>query len=249
MARQKGIIKLDGTIGDITFYKTKDGDLARQKGGISADRIANDPAFARTRENGAEFGSAGSSGKLLRDSIRPMTMSASDSKVTSRLTQIMTQILKLDTASVRGKRTPAVGLAGAPGKALLKGFDFNADTILGSVLFKPFTVNTTSGVITINGLVPVNDLAFPTNATHVSLSGAFGNINFGTGVVDVRYTNIVNLPINATSANVTLTPTAVPAGTGIKVFLLKIEFFQMVNTIQYSLKNGAYNALANVEVA
>jgi hypothetical protein len=29
MARQKGIIKLDGTIGDITFYKSKDVHLAR----------------------------------------------------------------------------------------------------------------------------------------------------------------------------------------------------------------------------
>ena len=45
MAQQKGIIKLDGTIGGITFYKSKDGYLAREKGGVSADKIANDPAF------------------------------------------------------------------------------------------------------------------------------------------------------------------------------------------------------------
>jgi len=31
MARQKGIIKLDGTIGGITFYKSQDGYLAREK--------------------------------------------------------------------------------------------------------------------------------------------------------------------------------------------------------------------------
>ena len=66
MARQKGIIKLDGTIGDITFYKSKDGYLAREKGGIPADRIANDPAFQRTRENGAEFGRAGKAGRRRR---------------------------------------------------------------------------------------------------------------------------------------------------------------------------------------
>ena len=35
MAKQKGIIKLKGTIGDITFYKTQDGYLAREKGGIA----------------------------------------------------------------------------------------------------------------------------------------------------------------------------------------------------------------------
>jgi len=65
MARQKGIIKLKGTIGDITFYKTQDGHLAREKGGIDANRIKNDPAFQRTLENGSEFGRAGKAGKIL----------------------------------------------------------------------------------------------------------------------------------------------------------------------------------------
>ena len=55
MARQKGIIKLKGSIGDVSFYKTKDGYLAREKSGVDKDRIKNDPAFQRTRENGAEF--------------------------------------------------------------------------------------------------------------------------------------------------------------------------------------------------
>ena len=65
MARQKGIIKLRGTVGDITFYKSKDGHLVRERGGVDGNRIANDPAFKRTRENGSEFGRAGKSGKLL----------------------------------------------------------------------------------------------------------------------------------------------------------------------------------------
>ncbi len=45
MARQRSIIKLDGTIGGITFYKSKDGYLAKEKGGIPAERIRTDPAF------------------------------------------------------------------------------------------------------------------------------------------------------------------------------------------------------------
>jgi hypothetical protein len=30
--------------------------------------------------------------------------------------------------------------------------------------------------------------------------------------------------------------------------LLKIEFFQLVNAVQYNLKNGAYNALKIIDV-
>ena len=47
MARQSGIIKLKGTIGDITFYKSKDGYLARQKGGVDKERFHTDPKSQR----------------------------------------------------------------------------------------------------------------------------------------------------------------------------------------------------------
>ena len=70
MAKQTGIIKLKGTIGGISFYKTSDGHLAREKGGVDKSRIQNDPAFQRTRENGEEFGRAGKGGKVLRNAIR-----------------------------------------------------------------------------------------------------------------------------------------------------------------------------------
>jgi len=74
MARQKGIIKLKGTVGDLTFYKSIDGYLVREKGGVEASRIASDPAFVRTRENNAEFGNATQAGKLLRDTVRSLSM-------------------------------------------------------------------------------------------------------------------------------------------------------------------------------
>src|SRR5574337_125237 len=105
MARQIGLIKLKGKIDDISFYKSQDGHLARAKGGVDGDRIKNDPAFVRTRENGAEFGSSASSGKLLRDSVRTLMQNASDGRVTSRLTKVMTQIKNLDSTSARGERT------------------------------------------------------------------------------------------------------------------------------------------------
>lgn len=57
-----------------------------------------------------------------------------------------------------------------------------------------------------------------------------------TGVNDVKLTNTVNLAIDGVVMAVTLTPTAVPVSTGTKVFLLRFEFFQLINRVQYSLK-------------
>lgn len=250
MARQKGILKIKGTLGGMTFYKTAaDGDLVREKGGISGERIANDAAFVRTRENNSEFGAAGAAGKVFRDSFRNMMMGAADGRVTSRVTKTMMDILKLDATNPRGKRLPATGLALPAGKALLKGFNFNLQAIVGAILFKPYVLTPATGVITITGLLPSSDIVAPTGATHFSLTGAYGNVNFATGVVDVKLSNVVNTAMTAAVGNIVLTPTAVPVGTGIKFYLLKIEFFQLVNGIQYSLRNGSYNALAVIEVA
>lgn len=248
MARQSGLIKIKGTLDNVNFYKTKDGDLARMKTSVDAKRIANDPAFVRTRENGAEFGSSASSGKLLRDAIRTMMQNASDGRVVARLTKIMTQIKNLDPTSIRGERNVGVGILLPEAKAKLKGFNFNIAAILGSILYNPFAVDLATGVITINGLVPINEVSTPQGATHMTLRGAWANVDFATGLVDVQETNAVNLPLDATSTDVVLTPAAVAAGAGTDLFFLMVEFFQEVNGIQYTLKNGAYNALSIVEV-
>src|SRR5690554_3121658 len=110
MARQKGIIKLTGKIGDLSFYKSKDGYLAR--------------------ENGSEFGLAATSGKTLRDAFRPLMMRAADNRITSRLTRLMSDIRKLDTTSDRGKRSVAVAIQNQPAKDMLKGFNFNVRSML-----------------------------------------------------------------------------------------------------------------------
>lgn len=249
MARQKGLIKIEGTLDEITFYKSQDGHLARTKGGVSGDRIANDPVFIRTRENGAEFASAASAGKLLRDAIRTMMLTASDNRVTSRLTKVMTDIKNYDITSVRGERNVGVGIADASAKELLNGFDFNISAILSSILFSPYTVDIPTGKISFAAFTPINDVAFPAGATHISLNGAYAIVDFAAGTSDVQFSNEVNLPIDGTTAPQVLTPAAVPTGTGTKLYFLEIEFFQEVNGVQYTLKNGAFNALSVVEVA
>jgi hypothetical protein len=249
MARQKGILKVEGTLDNLTFYKSQDGHLVKTKGGVSGDRIANDPVFVRTRENGAEFGNSAVAGKLLRDTMRSLMLTASDNRVTARITKMMSDIKNLDTTSARGERSVGVAIAQPEAKAILKSLDFNINAILGSVLFTPYTINTATGAITIADLIPIEDIAYPQGATHVTLSSAFANIDFTTGISDIKYSNEVNLPIDGTSATQTLTPTAVPAGTGTQIYLLEVEFFQEVNGVQYALKNGAYNALRVVEVA
>lgn len=121
---------------------------------------------------------------------------------------------------------------------------------MGSILFQAYAVDPATGIITINNLEPINHMNYPTGSTHVAFKGSWLKLDFATGVYELQSSNVVNVPIDGASTNVVLTPLAAPAaGTGTDMYLLQIEFFQEVNAVQYSLKNGAHNALCIVEVA
>lgn len=248
MARLKSLLKVEGTLDGITFYKTQDGHLVRTSGSLDANRIRRDPSFARTRENIQEFRSAAKSGKMLRDSVRSLYYGLADNRLTSRLTKVMSAIGKYDYVSFRGLRNAATGLQAAEGKAQLRFFEFNNNSGLGSVLTAPWSLDTATGVITISDFIPAENLLIPEGATHFTISGAMQVIDFSTGNSSLKYTNKVNSPLIPTVLPVVLTPSSLPVGTGITLFYLKIEFFQLVNTVQYSLKNGKHNALCIIEV-
>ena len=249
MAKQKGIIKLDGTIGGITFYKsTQDGYLAREKGGVSGDRIANDPNFQRTRENGDEFGRAGKAGKLLRNSIRAMLQNASDSRMVSRLTQKMVEVIQEDATNPRGQRNVIDGEA-----ELLEGFEFNITGKLGTTLYAPYTstIDRVTGTLAVSvpAFVPLNMIAAPGGSTHFKIVSAGTEVDFENETFVVATSETAVLPWDTTATAVINLSNAVTANSTHPLFLaLGIEFYQEVNGQMYPLKNGAYNALALVKV-
>jgi hypothetical protein len=60
MARQAGLIKITGTIGDITFYQLEEEYYLRKKTSLNRKRFLKDPAFAGSRIRSAQFGVASS---------------------------------------------------------------------------------------------------------------------------------------------------------------------------------------------
>lgn len=248
MARQKGIIKLKGTIGDITFYKTQDGHLAREKGGIDAQRIATDPAFQRTRENGSEFGRAGKAGKILRTALRPLLLNSADSRMVSRLTQSMVKVIQADTTSERGLRNVIDGEA-----ELLFGFEFNIRGKLGTSLFAPFTatIDRVAGTLDADlaSFVPSNMIAAPSGTTHFKMVSGGAEVDFEAETFVVSTSETAILPWDATATAAINLSNAVTANSTSPLFLaLGIEFYQEINGQMYPLKNGAYNPLSIVKV-
>ena len=248
MAKANGILNIEGTVENFTFFKKDGKSFVRRKGGVSKQRIETDPNYVRTRENMNEFKQSATSGKLLRLALGSLVFKAKDNKLSSRLLQTMSRIKNLDATSARGQRTVSQGLATPAGKIDLKGFDFNANAPLKSVVFAPFVLDTASGKISFTDFIPAEQLQFPEGATHVSLQGAVLSIDFSSEFSEVAYSAVENLPISLTLSSFSLTPTSVPAGGAVTLFLLSASFFQEVNGVQYSLKNEEYSVLNVIEV-
>lgn len=249
MAQQAGYMPVKGTLGNLTFFQSKDGYGVRQRGSLDANRIANDPAFQRTRENGAEFGRAGKAGKVLRIAFRSLIQNVADGRMISRLTKEMMRVIKADVTNPRGSRNVTDGEA-----AFLKGFDFNANSQLGTTLFAQFTssINRLTGELSVNipSFLPINVVTAPQGATHYKIVSAGAEIDFeaGTYVVDIK--TVGELPWDANATAVMNLVNTLPAGsTKVLVLVLGIEFSQEVNGVKYSLKNGAFNSLAIVDVS
>lgn len=249
MAKQSGIMKLEGTIGDITFYKTKDGFMAREHAPITADRIATDPAFDRTRENMAEFGRAGKAAKTLRNAVRLLLLKAKERTTANRVTAAMVKVVKADATSTRGQRNVLDGEL-----ELIQGFECNNNARLASTLYANYTaiINRTTGScsITVAPFIPADQLVAPEGTTHFRIVSMGAEVDFENDSFIVANSETALLPwdINST-APVTL-DNALPAASTKPLFLLLgIQFFQQVNGINYPLKNGAYNALSFVRVS
>ena len=243
MAQQTGILGLKGTVGGLVF--AKDGSV-RQKPASNKTSFMGAASMARTRENASEFGAAASASKLLRDSLRVAIQAASDSRMVSRLTQKMREIIGMDEDNDRGGRQVLKeNVAG------LLGFNFNLGAGIGQTLFFAYSLAGQGAdvALRIPSLNPTTDLKAPQGATHYELLFAASALNFetktyGQGVVAAPAgIQPLSGPAVADTAIVATLPAA-PAVTETVVAVVGINFYQELNGRYYPLNNNASNPLA-----
>lgn len=248
MAKQSSIIKLEGTIDDITFVKTEDGYIARKASRISASAIASSPNFQRTRENMAEFGRAGKAGRVVRHAFSTLLQNTKSKRVTSRLVKELMKSIKADSVNPRGQRTVADGNLG-----FLQGFEFNTDAQLKTTLSAVYTTSidraTGSATVDIPALVPTEAIKAPVEATHYRVICGAAAIDFANETSTTAIQQSPYLPLTGTTAPALNLSASLPAASTLPLFLVVgIQFFQEVNGAHYVLKSGVHNALSLVKV-
>lgn len=255
MSKQKGLIKLVGNIGGVSFYTANGEYLARMAGGPSKERIQTDPNFKRTRENNAEFGGAAKVGKALRTALSGVLQVMGGSRLASQLTKIF-KAINLKGTGVRGKRPITL----SANKELLTGLDLNKKLSLSTVFTAPYTATINADrnevVYDIPAFTPGNFVVAPAGATHFKLVAAVGLVSdyvYDDGVNTYEPTvpdeNSIGVvasstakALDANSTATTLTAT-IPGGavTDAEVSVvacLGIEFYQKVGSTDYILSQG-----------
>ncbi|BDD12849.1 hypothetical protein FUAX_52810 (plasmid) [Fulvitalea axinellae] len=242
MARQSGIIKIEGKIGGMSFYGQGGSYLVRQAGGVSGNRIRTDPAFKRTRENQAEFGEAGRQGKLLRTAFRNALAGAPTGASTAKLTQRLVRVVQSDTANGRGERKVSAG-----DLSLLEGFEFNVKSGLDTTLFSDLSLafdDTGEELTFSSSIVPNTDVSAPEGATHFRVKVGVASLDFDGSKQKSAVAISSEYPVSGTTAqSVSLTAGYDKSVSAHTLAMVGIEFLQEVNGVMYPLRNGAFNAL------
>lgn len=240
MAKQAGYIKLEGTMGDLSFYKNRDGKfIARRKGGVSKKRILTDPKYKRTRENLAEFAVAAASAKFLKNAFREIEIKSNGGKLHNRLYSAAMKVVKSDPLSARGERKFELG-----DMTIMKGFEFSEKATLENVLkVQPKKAeDEASFTVTIPQITPSTHLIYAEGAKFYRLSLIRAAVDFVQKTYSSETIAIEPLPItNLPTAEVILTLPK-PGIAGEKYFFaLTLEFFLDVNDTRYDSNDVSQN--------
>jgi hypothetical protein len=249
MAKQIGILPIQGSMNNMTFYKTADGVLVKTQSKVSRDKIMSGENFELTRQNMSEFSRAAQSGKVLRACFHDVIGKAKDSRVAGRLTGRFLKVVKTDPTSARGLRTVGLGE-----QMLLKGFEFNNHSTFSTIFKAPFVyaIDRATGKLTvdIDKFVSGEMIQKPLGCTHFNIICAGAEIDFESGetkkasfITEHEVFSNVN---NAGPYNISLDLT--PNSPDSLLLCLGVQFYQQVNGGFYPMKNGSYNAVKILDV-
>lgn len=105
MAKQKGTIKLNGTMDDLTFYKMNGEFYVRRKSSLNKKRVKKDNAFKNSREASNEFGASAKLAGIFRKEIMPFLLKDKQPYLNGKLTAVFQKMIQRGSG-IKGRRIP-----------------------------------------------------------------------------------------------------------------------------------------------
>ncbi len=256
MARSKGIIKIDGLLDGISFYKKNGKELTRIPNGPDKKKILNNPNYIRTRENNQEFGGAAAIGKALRVGLAQVVKHMSSTYGNARIVKLIKDILNQDDG-IRGQRA-FHPLAHAH---MLLNFAFHEQLSFDNVFIAPFTSTVNAERNEVSILIPDfhtgNQVNAPRGATHIRLVNVvtvLSSFQYNASTKKYEPTDVLNnsknalnasgfIPLGGMAETATALIAQVPGLNGLLdssalISCIGIEFYQETSGSMYLLSSG-----------
>ncbi|MBF32392.1 MAG: hypothetical protein CL529_14625 [Aequorivita sp.] len=237
MAKQTGIIKLKGTIGDINYYETKNGGhLARAAGGGFQKGSKHRESMVRTMENASEFGRCSKTKKVFRIALAPFLCVRKDGELHGRMVQLFTKLKDLDSVNSRGDRRVKRGLETSKGKQLLRDFAFTPSCSIVEVLACSFNYEFESRTLRVTNF-DIKNVAFPAGATHMALTLGLLHFDFDTLAYGLKCSTPLYMDKVHSATQFDLS-TELPDVAGTAIAVLGLKFYQKVENTYYLFKSA-----------
>lgn len=174
MAKQTGILQVDGSLGGLNFYKRLGKPVVRRAGGgFTRKAIKSKASMVRVRENNSEFGRCASSKKYFLLSLKQMFGDFKLAELHGRMMQLFLEVKNMDNTSARGERRISVALQNEEARKLFSGFQVNPQFSVPELICKKFEYDAATGLI----LKKVSGDKF-LNAADRRLELQFGRLGF-----------------------------------------------------------------------
>ena len=176
MPKQKGVLKLKGTLQGHCYYQLNGTYVVRKAVGPSRERINNDPAFVNVKSNNQEFAAASKLSKAIRQGLGNNANQFKDSYMAGRLTGCCRKIIQKGSGQL-GQRE--ANLHNNP--TALLGFQLNKAVPFNQIYTAKPKITSNSARNHININIPKSSIynlkQIPNTATHVQLTAALSIVS------------------------------------------------------------------------
>jgi hypothetical protein len=236
MAKQKGIISLVGTLGELNFYYRKGKPVARiAGGGFTAEAIKTKASMVRVRENSSEFGRCSKVKSGFRIALFPFLKFYKEGSLHGRMMQLFQGIKDCDVSSDRGSRTVGQGILTTAGKALLRDFEFTPTFKFERVLPMKGVYDDLTCTYSVTDF-DLSTVRFPKGASHVELQFGVLGVDFDAAIYKLSLAAPMLIAKGAVLGSFSLQPSILPAVGLHRFAYLGITFYQEVGGIPCVLR-------------
>ncbi|HSD07339.1 hypothetical protein [Flavobacterium sp.] len=191
MAKVNAPFTISGTIDDLNFYDSTDGNIVRMRGktGITKQQFKDNPIFDPIRRQSSDFGYCSKKAKIFNLLVKPFYEHSQGASLFGRCIQLLLAILNEDTGNEKGNRSLVNGLQTERGLNFLLGFEGNTDRPLSAVMLPNVTFDWNKFALDLKELDPITDIVWPESATQVSIQLAIANWNCDEDCFETSYSS------------------------------------------------------------